>query len=291
MEMGLQGALAREQDEEPIVLNIGDTSQSAVVDCDPSISNIKDEIVLGCGGDDGFPTYKKNDFTASPYCPNVSGANQFFGTTSWNGTAWPPFQCVLTQTSASANQIVQGLNERFFGTSNNPSCPADTAQFVKGRNYWHDANNDFTGDPDGSGPEPSQADYYTFARSSRNHPNHLRNDDPRFVLLFITPYNSFTGNGNETYPISLIGGFYITGYARLNGNGSFQGGIEDPCSDGSGLAVGAGNTPPPDLDYSNNGAVAWGHFVVPVDLGGSSGGTGILCQPSTPMACIAVLVK
>ena len=293
VEMGMQGALAREQDEEPIVLNIGDTSQSAVVDCDPSISNIKDEILLGCGGDDGFPTYKKHDFAVTPYCPNVSGQNQFFSLpkpSPWDG--WAPFTCVLTQTSASANQITQGFNERFFGVSNNPSCPADNAQFVPGRNYWHDLNNQFVGDPDGAGPEPPQADYWTFTRTSRGQDNRLRNDDPRFVLLFITPYNSFTGQGNETYPITAVGGFYITGYGRLNGNGGWQGGApDDPCTTGNGQSIGAGNTPPSDLDYSNNGAVAWGHFVVPVNLGASGGGTGILCDPSTPGSCVAVLIE
>ena len=102
LEMGLQGALAREQDEEPIVLNIGTTSQSAVVDCDPSISNIKDEIVLGCGGDDGFPTYKKHEFAVTPYCPGWNGINQFFNlpkAAPWDG--WEPFTCLATQTSAS----------------------------------------------------------------------------------------------------------------------------------------------------------------------------------------------
>ena len=293
VEMGLQGALAREQDEEPIVLNIGDTSQSAVVDCDPSISNIKDEIKLGCGGDDGFPTYKRHEFAVTPYCPNVSSANQFFSLPQpppWD--AWAPFTCILTQTSAAANQIMDGFNDRFFNDTSNPSCPADNAQFVPGRNYWHDANNEFFGDPDGIGPEPVQADYFTFTRTSRNHGNHLRTDDPRFVLLFITPYNSFTGNGNETFPITAVGGFYITGYGRLNGSGGWQmGGPEDPCTTGNGQAVGAGNTPPPDLDYSNNGAVAWGHFVVPVDLGTSSGGTGVLCQPSSLTACVPVLIE
>ena len=294
MDMGLQGALARDQDEEPIVLNIGVTSQSAVVDCDPSISNIKDEILLGCGGDDGFPTYKKHDFAVTPYCPNVSGANQFFSLPQpapWDG--WAPFTCVLTQTSAAANQIVQGFNERFFGVSNNPNCPADNAQFVKGRNYWHDFNNNFTGDPDGAGPEPSQADYWTFATSRSGRPvlphgNHLRNDDPRFVLLFITPYNSFTGNGNETYPITAVGGFYITGYGRFTGSGNLV--DVDPCDDGNG-SIGAGNTPPSDLTPINNGAVAWGHFVTPVNLGASGGGTGILCDPSTPGSCVAVLIE
>jgi hypothetical protein len=290
LEMGLTGALAREQDEVPIQLNIGATSQSAVVDCDPSIANIKDEIVQGCGGDDGFPTYKRHDFVNTPYCPTVSGANQFFSLPQpfpWDG--WAPFTCILTQTSATPNQVIQGLNDRFFGNPSSPSCPADNAQFVRGRNYWHDLNNEFFGDPDGAGPEPIQNDYFTFTRTSRGHANHLRNDDPRFVLLFITPYNSFTGNGNETFPISLIGGFYITGYGSINGSGAFTN--EDPCATGSGGAIGAGNTPPPDLDTSTAGAVAWGHFVVPVDLGSSGGGNGQLCQPGTPTACVAVLIE
>jgi hypothetical protein len=293
LEMGLQGALAREQDEDPIVLNIGNTSQSSVVDCDPSLSNIKDEIQNGCGSDDGFPTYKRHDFAVTPYCPNVSSANQFFQLPQpapWD--AWAPFTCVLTQSSASVNQIQQGLNLRLFGVSNNPSCPADNAAFVPGRNYWHDANNDFTSDPDGAGPEPSQADYYTFTRSSRNHGNHLRTDDPRLVLMFITPYNSFTGNGNETFPITAIGGFYITGYGRLNGSGGWQGGApDDPCTTGNGQGIGAGSTPPADLNMNNNGVVAWGHFVIPVDLGTSGGGTGLLCEPSSLTACVPVLVQ
>ena len=290
LEMGLQGALAREQDEEPIVLNIGTTSQSAVVDCDPSISNLKDEIAQGCGGDDGFPTYRKHDFAVTPYCPGWSGINQFFNLPKpapWD--AWEPFTCLATQTSAAANQVVQGFNERIFGVSNNPNCPSDNAQFVPGRNYWHDLNNEFVGDPDGAaGPLPAQADYWTFARSSRNHGNHLRNDDPRFVLLFITPYNSFTGNGNEIFPITAIGGFYITGYGRFTGSGNLV--DVDPCDTGNGT-VGAGNTPPTDLDPTNNGAVAWGHFVVPVNLGASGGGTGVLCEPSTPGSCVAVLIE
>jgi Putative Flp pilus-assembly TadE/G-like len=296
MEMGLQGALARDQDEEPIVLNIGTTSQSAVVDCDPNAPNLKSEIQNGCS-----LTFKKNDFTFpgpnGNYCP---GGNmpQFYTNPQppWD-TRWPPYDCVITQTTAAASQIVQGFDLRFFGVSNNPSCPADNAAFVPGRNYWHDANNNFTSDPDGAGPEPPQADYYTFATTRAGRPvlphgNHLRNDDPRFVLLFITPYNSFTGNGNERFPITAIGGFYITGYGELRGNGQWQGGApEDPCTTGNGQGIGAGNTPPPDLNMNNNGAVAWGHFVVPVDLGTSQGGTGVLCQPSSLMACVPVLVQ
>jgi len=302
IDLGLQGALARDQDEYPIQLNIGATSQSAIVDCDPNIPNLKDEIVQGCQ----WPNYARHDFATTPYCPNVSGATQFFSVPkpapweNWganNGAG--PFTCVLTQATATPNQVVQGFNERFFGDPTNPSCPADNAEFVKGRNYWHDYNNEYVADPDGSGTEPAQADYWTFATTHARlvlpHGNHLRNDDPRLVLLFITPYNSFTGNGNETYPISLIGGFYITGYGHVLGNGTLIN--DDPCSNG---AVGggtsptspyAGNTPPPDVDTSTASAIAWGHFIVPVDLGTSTGGTGFVCQGASTTACVAVLVE
>jgi hypothetical protein len=304
LEMGLQGALAREQDEYPIVLNIGTTSQSAVVDCDPDKSNLKTEIEEGCGTPDGFPSYTAHDFaqtdgSGNPYCPDISGQNQFFNLPkSPPYDNWAPFTCVLTQTSAAANQVVQGFNQRIFGVQNNPSCPADNALFAKGRNYWHDANNSFVGDPDGTGPLLNQEDFYTFTRTSRtepgggSHPNRIRLDDPRFVLLFISPYNSFTGSGNDNYAITAIGGFYITGYGRLNGNGGFQGGApEDPCTTGNGAAVGAGNTPPPDTDYSNNGAIAWGHFVIAVNMSAPGGGNGNPCQDTATTSCVPVLIE
>ena len=229
LEMGLQGALAREQDEYPIQINIGNTSQSAVVDCDPDKSNFKTEIEEGCGTPDGFPSYTAHDFaqtdgSGTPYCPDLNSANQFFSLPKpapYNN--WAPFTCVLTQTSAAANQVVQGFNQRIFGVQNNPSCPSDTSLFERGRNYWHDANNAYVGDPDGTGPLLPQEDFYTFTRSARiepgggSHPNRLRLDDPRFVLLFISPYNSFTMQGNDNYPITAIGGFYITGYGRVAG--------------------------------------------------------------------------
>ena len=135
-------------------------------------------------------------------------------------------------------------------------------------------------------------DYPTFAQDSRNHGNLLGKlgSDPRYVLMFMTPYNSFTGNGNEIYPISLIGAFYITGYGRILGNGNLIN--EDPCADGAGQAIGAGNTPPPDLETGTSGAVAWGHFVQPVNLGTSSGGTGVLCGTGgDPQPCVVVLVE
>ena len=127
------------------------------------------------------------------------------------------------------------------------------------------------------------------SRPSASHPNRLRIDDPRFVLLFISPYNSFTMQGNDNYPITAIGGFYITGYGRIDGNGSLTN--DDPCSQGAGQAVGAGNTPPPDLDTSTSGAVAWGHFVIAMNLSAPGGGNGTLCQEGSPTSCVPVLVE
>ena len=319
MEMGVQGALAREQDEYPIQINLGTTSQSAVVDCDPDKSNMKQEIEEGCGTPDGFPSYVAHDFTrtdtqsgGSPYCPDESSANQFFDVSPPKPAPyenWAPLTCVLTQTSNSVNQVMSGFNQRLFGVQNNPTCPADNARFVKGRNYWHDANNTFVDDPDDpdgagplDGPLAPQEDFYTFTRSGRleptenpigpglPHPNRIRLDDPRFVLLFISPYNSFTGNGNDNYPIVALGGFYITGYGRLSNGGGLT--IEDPCSQGDGQAVGAGRTPPPDLDPSSApGSIAWGHFVVAVNLAAPGGGNGNPCQEGTPTSCVPVLVE
>jgi hypothetical protein len=290
--MGLQGGLAKDQDEPPIQLNIGATSQSAVLDCDPNIPNLKGEIVTGCQD----PVYARNRFDTSPRCPD---ANQFFNSPKaapFNPPDnYPPWRCVLTQPTAAPNQIVQGLSERLFGDSSNPSCPADPGnttgqEWRKGRNYWHNANNTntnftFADDRVGYGvTDPNPAD---------NLPNRIKTSDPRLVTLFFTPYDSFTGSGNATYPVVGFGTFYITGYAEVLGNGNFQGGKpEDPCTTGNtNPSPGAGNKPPPDLDAGTSGAVAWGHFVKEVVPNPSATPSGIICRPTDFQPCLPVLVE
>src|SRR5207342_2903556 len=156
---------ARDQDEPPIAFNLGDnSSQRAYVDCDPNISNLKSEIVAGCG--------------TPPY-----SASRFFNTPKPSPFAnWPPFRCVLTQTGNSS-QVIQGFNDRIFNKTNNPTCPGDNAlAYVKGRNYWHRMNNGY--------------DAETFAWDGQGSPgpngtakgNTLRSDDPRLVSLFFTTY-------------------------------------------------------------------------------------------------------
>ena len=113
------------------------------------------------------------------------------------------------------------------------------------------------------------------------------------MTLFFTTYDSFTSTGNEVYPIVGFGNFYVTGYGETI-NGSWKGGApEDPCDDGNGLALGAGNDPPPDIDMSRNTRWVWGHFVKDVTPAPfTTGGTGALCNPEASFQpCVAVLVE
>ena len=285
LDLGMAGGLARDQDEPPIAFNLGDnSSQRAYVDCDPNIPNMKDEILKGCQA----PAYAANRFDTAPHCPGTAG---FFGTPKPAPfDNWPPFRCVLTQTGNSS-QVIQGFNDRIFAKTNNPNCPSDDAfSYVKGRNYWHRHNNDYddetfawdgtgsgaAGDPDGTAKG-----------------NTLRSDDPRLVTLFFTTYDSFTSTGNEVYPIVGFGNFYVTGYGETI-NGNWKGGApEDPCDEGNGMSVGAGNDPPPDIDMSRNTRWVWGHFVKDVTPAPfSTGGSGVLCNPEASFQpCVAVLVE
>jgi hypothetical protein len=286
VDLGMAGGLARDQDEPPIAFNLGDnSSQRAYVDCDPDIPNLKSEIVSGCR----WPSYAANTFGTTPYCP---GPAAFFDRVNPPVVGWPPYRCVLTQTGNSS-QVIQGFNERIFGVSNNPKCPADdaaTPRYIGGRNYWHRLNNaydaeTFAWDGTGSGVPP---DLDGTAKG-----NTLRSDDPRLVTLFFTTYDSFTSTGNEVFPIVGFGNFYVTGYGETI-NGAWKGGEpEDPCGQGSGLALGAGNAPPADLDMSRNTRWVWGHFVKDVTPAPfTTGGSGVLCNPEASFQpCVAVLVE
>ncbi|MGH7539412.1 MAG: Tad domain-containing protein [Gemmatimonadota bacterium] len=299
MEMGLQGAVARDQDEPPIAFNLGTTgSQRALLDCDPGAgTNLKEEIQTGCS-----PLYQEHPFTYTPHCPADNSPAQLLGPhpPPWDSSnGWPPPHCVVTQTG-TGNQIMDGFNERLFGTPNPSKCPDDDAAFVPGRNYWHNANNDFLD------PASGTFDTYTFA-DDRNTPqttDDLKNrlqviNDPRYVTLFFTTFDSFASAGNETFPIVGFGGFYVTGYGRTTaGGGSWQGGVpEDPCTDGNsgnpfdGMPFGVGNEPPPDLNLGKNQTWVWGHFITPVFPAASGTPSGKLCDPAQGKPCVVVLVE
>jgi Putative Flp pilus-assembly TadE/G-like len=279
VDMGLKGGLAKDQDEEPFAFLEGSgPSQLGLLDCKQTLQ-LKDAVVEGCN-----QWYAKNSFTTTPVCPDP---NQYFAEPPPPPfDDWPPKDCVKTQTTSAGNQLIDGLEERLFGDSTNPSCPADDpGEYVRGRNYWHRMNNQYDGTTfawnlDTSSPLDDQA-------------NKLNPNDPRLVTLFYTPYDSQIGSGNTTWPIVNLGYFYITGFARVTGSGSFQ--DTDPCSDGNGLEVGAGNTPPADLNTSgaiSGGAAIWGHFVKPlVQNAGSLGGTGNPCDANSSNPCVAVLTE
>ena len=283
VDLGVAGGLARDQDEEPIAFNLGDnSSQRAYVDCDPDIANMKSEIEMGCQ----WPPYAANKFETTPYCPGPAG---FFDKISPPVAGWPPYRCVLTQTGNSG-QVIQGFNQRIFDTANNPKCPIEDAALpapLKGRNYWHRMNNYYDKNTfawDGTGPQ----DPPLGAKG-----NSLSSADPRLVTLFFTTYESFTDTGNEVYPIVGFGNFYVTGYGEVVSGKWKGGGPEDPCADGNGMAIGAGNDPPPDIDMSKNTRWVWGHFVndvIPAPF--TTGGSGVLCNPEASFQpCVAVLVE
>lgn len=292
VEMGLAGGVAKDQDEPPIAFNISGTSQSALLDCDPDLSNLKDEIVEGCK-----PFYRPNDFIRDPPCPP--------GVTNWNGmlapptpydVEWPPYTCGLTQTTAASDpgELIAGFTERVFKASSsspNPPCPPENtswtgppakAPFTEGRNYWHDANNDI--------------DEYTFAQDipapSRTNRLGKGGYDPRIVNLFMTAYDSFGGSENDLFPIVTFGTFYVTGWGRVAGGSGLT--IDDPCDDGNNgnLFDGTGNEPPPDLNTSRPGTYVWGHFINYVQTTASATPSGRLCAPrDSTLPCIAVLVE
>ena len=99
----------------------------------------------------------------------------------------------------------------------------------------------------------------------------LLDSDPRLLPMFITPYGSFQGSGNEMVPVQNFAYFYITGW------GGSGGGFTNPCS-GHGDDV-----------VSQGAGYITGHFVKYVSRinDGSAGDTPCDFDAATP--CVAVL--
>jgi hypothetical protein len=278
VEMGLKGAVAVDQDEPPIAFNLK-ASQSASLDCDPNIPNLKEEVVAGCS-----PFYAVNDFARTPPCPNVTNWSGILAPPAPYDAEWPPITCVLTQTG-NPTQLIDGFLERFFGDSSNPTCPSEggvpAPEFVRGRNYWHDSNNS------------NDDDKFTFAEKIPTdvHGSGLGTGgpDPRLVQLFMTGFNSFGGSGNALFPIVNFGSFYITGVGVGRPGGGLN--ILDPCNQG-GSSPGAGNKAPPDIKTEPGGAYVWGHFINNVVPSPGATPSNRLCEPIVSfMPCVAVLVE
>jgi hypothetical protein len=80
-------------------------SQNQSIDCDPAISNLRDEINQGCG-----PAYKINRTLACP-AYNVL----------WSLPE--PWECVKTQTGGAVGQVEHGMKDRILGGSNSCTAP------------------------------------------------------------------------------------------------------------------------------------------------------------------------
>ena len=88
--------------------------------------------------------------------------------------------------------------------------------------------------------------------------------DPRIVPVFVTPFGTFNGSGNEVVPVAKFATFYVTGW------------FSSPCS---------GDDPVPDKGY------VVGHFIKYIYVLNNGGGSGELCDFNSFGSCIAVLTE
>jgi hypothetical protein len=103
--VGVGGALTLSKPTDPAtVLRVGASgaSQNQSIDCDPSLSNLEDEIAIGCA-----PEYMRN--TGQACTGNEPG-----------GT--PPLYCVAVKPGKTTNQVSAGMNRRILGSAKPSSC-------------------------------------------------------------------------------------------------------------------------------------------------------------------------
>jgi Putative Flp pilus-assembly TadE/G-like len=167
------------------------------------------------------------------------------GTTcpSDTNTLWgspQPWPCVALQTGSATNQVPAGLNMRVLGSEKPSICPP---LGELGHNNWS-----MFEDP---GLPPG---------------------DPRIVQVFLTPFGSFDGSGNNTVPVTDFATFYVTGWTAQGG------GFANPCQ-------GNGDDPVPNDDA---GYIV-GHFIKYIQTLNSGGGSGELCDFTSFGSCVAVL--
>lgn len=274
VEMGLKGGLATDADDQPILFNDGiGSSQLGYLDCTATgPQNIVWELMNGCP-----PLYGPNKFTTNPLCPP---ANDLFTTPNpgppWD-VDWPPLRCVKTRPTSQGNDLTKGLNGRFFFPNDpNPSpqppstCPNQVGNgYTQGRNYW---KNDALTNPNYGYYEDDGSWVTTFDPL-----------DARLVTIFLTTPESFTGSGQNTYPITGAIGVYITGYGKISGNGLVQ--VDDPCA----------GPLPSDLDVSggsSGGRVLWGYFVNLTVLSAGATPSNVACNPGgSTQPCVPILVE
>jgi hypothetical protein len=125
VKLGLKASLQNAQTVSDAVVSLklaGGGSQNQALDCDPSVSNLRDEIAAGCG-----PTYDVNRGTACP-----AGSSGLWSTAQ-------PWGCVAISTGASVGQVTQGVNQRVLGSTSASTCTAP--------NHWSSFPDLPVGDP------------------------------------------------------------------------------------------------------------------------------------------------
>lgn len=98
--------------------------------------------------------------------------------------------------------------------------------------------------------------------------------DPRIITIFVTPIGSFSGSGNDIFPVLGLADFYVTGFGGT-------GPTPDNC---------VGNEAP-GAAPSDTAPTGWivGHFIK-YTVQNSGGGTGQQCNLTALDPCVAVLV-
>jgi len=126
VKIGIKGGLAlSDLDDPPVRLRVIGGSQNQSLDCDPNVSNLRDELAGGCS-----PAY--TPYTGDTPCPLA--VNDLWA------IANPPnaWECVAVQTGNATNQVAAGLNTRILGEPSPDTCPPAR------QNHWP---NYVAGDP------------------------------------------------------------------------------------------------------------------------------------------------
>ena len=105
--------LVQSQASDPVVYLRVTGSQNQSIDCDPNISNLRDEIAGGCG-----PSYALNTTLGCPAYNEL-----------WNTPE--PWLCVKTQTGGAVGQVEHGMKDRILGGSNACTAPNNWPNYTQ----------------------------------------------------------------------------------------------------------------------------------------------------------------
>ncbi|HET9673530.1 MAG TPA: pilus assembly protein TadG-related protein [Gaiellaceae bacterium] len=113
--IAVKGSLGvQSQATDPVVELRVTGSQNQSIDCDPNLSNLRDEIENGCG-----PAYKINTGLACPAYNALWGLPE-------------PWECVKTQTGGAVGQVEHGMKDRILGGANSCTAPINWPNFEPG---------------------------------------------------------------------------------------------------------------------------------------------------------------